>query len=228
MPNFKKTKLNKVVRSPKRGVYDEEQIYQILDAGFICHVGYIWEDTPIVIPTAYGRKGNTIYLHGASKNRALQHLIKSEKASLTVTHVDGLVMARSIFHHSMNYRSATIFGKAVAVRKKKEKLEALKIFSDHICPGRWDEVREPNEKELRATLVVAVEIESAAAKVRTGPPIDDAEDYALPVWAGVLPMQLDMLPPEDDPALAEGIEASDAIHIGRAQYLSKFMPKEEE
>lgn len=227
MPQFKKTKLNKVVRSPKRGVYDEEEIYQILDAGFVCHVGYIWEDTPIVIPTAYGRDGNKIYLHGSSKNRMLQHLVKAETASLTVTHVDGLVMARAIFHHSMNYRSATIFGKVTAVRKKKEKLAALKMFSDHVCPGRWEEVREPNDKEMRATLVVAIEIESASAKIRTGPPIDDADDYSSTVWAGVLPMQLDMLPPEDDPALNEGIEPSDAIHIGRAKYLSKFMEKEE-
>jgi hypothetical protein len=228
MPKFKQKPLNKIVRNRQRADYEQDAVYEILDAGFLCHVGYIWEGTPIVIPTAYGRDGDTLYLHGAQKNRMLTSLLESGRASLTVTHLDGLVMARSIFHHSMNYRSATIFGAAREVKGKKEKLEALRIVSDHIFPDRWEEARKPNDKELKATLVVAIDIEDAAAKVRTGPPADEEEDYALPIWAGVLPMQLDMLPPQDDPALMPGLEPTDALHIGRAKYLAKLPYQGEE
>lgn len=221
MPSYKKTDLNKVVRNNKRASYDEELIYSILDAGFLCHVGYVWEEQAIVIPTAYGRKDNKIYLHGAMKNRMMTQLAQAGKGSITVTHIDGLVMARSIFHHSMNYRSAVVFGSITEVKKKKEKLEALKIVSEQIFPGRWDEVREPNDKEMKATMVICLEIETASAKVRTGPPIDEPEDYALPVWAGELPIKSDMLPPLSDDALPESIEPSETIHIGRGFYLAK-------
>lgn len=210
MENFPKTDRNKVKRLPKRGHYDPETIFNILDAGFLCHVGFVVNGQPFVIPTSYGRKGDTIYLHGSSKSRMLNNLEAGIPVCLTVTHVDGLVLARSAFHHSMNYRSAVIFGTAHEVEDE-EKEQALFLISENILKGRWDEVRAPNDKELKATSVLRLDIESASAKVRTGPPGDDEEDYALPVWAGVVPLSQAAGAPLADPLLQDGIPVAESV-----------------
>lgn len=183
-----KTNKSKIKRAPKRGHYDEETIFRVLDAGQIAHVGFIHHGSPVVIPTIYGRSGNTLYIHGATVSRLIVELEKGIDISLSVAHVDGLVLARSAFHHSMNYRSVVVFGKAKLV-KEEEKNAALKIISDHLIPGRWEEVREPNAKELKATKVLEISIDEASAKIRTGGPIDDEEDYALDIWAGEIPLK---------------------------------------
>lgn len=215
MSEFQKTPRNKVKRIPKRGHYDHETIFGILDAGFLCHVGFVVEGQPFVIPTAYGRDGDKIYLHGSSKSRMMMSLNEGLSVCLTVTHLDGLVLARSAFHHSMNYRSAVIFGKAHLVEGE-EKDRALFLISESILKGRWDEVRGPNPQELKATTVLCVTIETASAKVRTGPPGDEEEDYALPIWAGVLPMRMVPGEPEADPLLREGIPMAGSVaHLAK-------------
>lgn len=178
----------KVKRVPKRGIYDRETIYRILDEGRVCHVGFVHEGYPVVIPTAYGRKGDLLYLHGANSSRMMKNLAQGVDVCVTVTHEHGLVLAKSAFHHSMNYASAVVFGKATQVVDVEEKNEALKAISEHLLQGRWDEVRPPNAKELKATMVLALSIEEASAKVRSGPPGDDKEDEGLDIWAGVVPM----------------------------------------
>jgi len=198
-----KTKLR---RLPKRGSYDRELIYQILDEGFICHVGFVVDEQPYVIPTGYGRVGDTLYLHGSAASRMLRNLAKGIDVCVTVTLTDGLVLARSAFHHSMNYRSVVVLGKATVVEDEHEKLIALEALANHIIPHRWAEVRAPNEQELKATLVLALPLVEVSAKVRTGPPIDDEEDYQLPVWAGVIPLRLQAAPPVSDPRLRQDIE----------------------
>lgn len=210
MNDFPKTAVNKIKRLPKRGHYDRATIYSILDAGFLCHVGFVVEGQPFVIPTAYGRDGDAIYLHGSSKSRTLTEMGAGIPVCLTVTHLDGLVLARSAFHHSMNYRSAVVFGKAHEVSGE-EKERALFLISENILKGRWNEVREPNEKEMRATSVLRLDIETASAKIRTGPPGDDDEDYALPIWAGVVPITLVQGEPIADPQLAESIAISESV-----------------
>jgi len=191
----------RVVREPHRGVYDRAAAYQILDEGFICHVGFIVDGQPFVIPTGYGRVGDNLYLHGSAASRMLRNLDKGVPVCVTVTLLDGLVLARSIFNHSMNYRSVVVLGTAVAVRDANEKVEALKSLSEHILPGRWAESRQPNERELKQTLVMRLPIEEFSAKVRKGPPIDDEEDYSFPTWAGVIPLQMAPGAPENDPRL---------------------------
>jgi nitroimidazol reductase NimA-like FMN-containing flavoprotein (pyridoxamine 5'-phosphate oxidase superfamily) len=191
-----------VKRAPRRGVYDRRVIDALLDEGFVCHVGFVVDGQPYVIPTAYARAGDVLYLHGARGNRALRSLRDGAQACVTVTLVDGLVIARSVYHHSINYRSVVVFGKAVEVTDEREKLAALQAVVEHLVPGRWDDARRPSEQELKATLVVAVAIEEVSAKVRTGHPNDDAEDYDLPVWAGVLPLALRPAQPVADPRLA--------------------------
>ncbi len=173
-------------RLPKRGSHDPAVIYPILDAAFLAHVGFQVEGQPFVIPTLYGRAGDKLFLHGSAASRMLRHLDKGVPACITVTLVDGLVLARSAFHHSMNYRSVVVFGTARKIDDPMKKNEALQVISEHLIPGRWEQVRPPNEKELKATAVLEVTIEEASAKVRTGPPLDDEEDYDLPVWAGIL------------------------------------------
>ncbi|MBI5914766.1 MAG: pyridoxamine 5'-phosphate oxidase family protein [Bacteroidetes bacterium] len=216
MTEFKKTPRNKVKRLPKRGHYDHETIFGILDAGFLCHVGFVANGQPFVIPTAYGRDGDKIYLHGSSKSRMLSSLGGGIPVCLTVTHLDGLVLARSAFHHSMNYRSAVIFGTAQEVEGE-EKERALFLISESILKGRWDEVRGPNAQEMKATSVLCVTIEEASAKIRTGPPGDDEEDYALPIWAGVLPMRLMPGEPMADPLLREGIPLPGSVREVRGE-----------
>ncbi len=201
---------NKVKRIPKRGHYDKKTVYEILDAGFLCHLGFTHHDQPFVIPTSYGREGDKIYLHGATTSRMMINLEKGLPVCLTVTHLDGLVLARSAFHHSMNYRSAVCFGTAYKIEGE-EKLHALKVISDQILKDRWEESRQPLPKELKATTVLCFTIDQASAKVRTGPPGDDKPDYALPIWAGVVPCTQVWGTPEADPVLAEGIEMGKSV-----------------
>lgn len=210
MESFEKTRLNQIKRLPKRGHYDRETIYGILDAASVGHVGFAMDGQPFVIPTIYGRDGDTLYLHGATTSRMLQQLQQGIPACLTVTHIDGLVLARSAFHHSMNYRSAVVFGTARLVEDA-DKLHALEKVSEQILKGRWQEVRQPNAKELKATSVVALEIEQASAKVRTGPPGDDAEDYDLPIWAGILPIHTTYGQVIEDPLSKQKLEVPSSV-----------------
>src|SRR5438270_1039449 len=195
------TARTRVVREPHRGVYDRGVAYQILDEGFICHVGFVVNGQPFVIPTGYGRSGDNLYIHGSAASRMLRNLDQGIAVCVTVTLLDGLVLARSIFNHSMNYRSVVVLGTAVAVEDPGEKLQALRALSEHILPGRWKESRQPNERELKATLVMRLPITEFSAKVRIGPPIDNEEDYSFPTWAGVVPLQMVAGSPINDPKL---------------------------
>ncbi|MGA1988649.1 MAG: pyridoxamine 5'-phosphate oxidase family protein, partial [Candidatus Sulfotelmatobacter sp.] len=188
----------RVVREPHRGVYDREAVYRILDEGFLCHIGFAVDGQPFVIPTSYGRHGDSLYIHGSAASRMLRQMKNEISVCITVTLLDGLVLARSIFNHSMNYRSVVILGKATLVDDPEEKLSALRTLSEHILPDRWDDARQPDEKELKATSVLRVPIEEFSAKVRTGPAIDDEEDYSFPTWAGVVPLETVAGPPIDD------------------------------
>src|SRR5579859_7417919 len=192
------TPRTRVVREAERAVYDREAAYRILDEGFICHVGFSADGQPFVIPTSYGRKDATLYIHGSAASRMLRQMKSGVPVCVTVTLLDGLVLARSVFNHSMNYRSVVILGEATLVENPEEKLAALRILSEHILPGRWDDSRQPNAQELKATSVLRVPIEEFSAKVRTGPPIDDAEDYSFPTWAGVIPLEMKAGEPIDD------------------------------
>ena len=180
----------RVVREPQRAVYDRDVVYRILDEAFICHVGFVVDDHPFVIPTSYGRLGDTLYIHGSAASRMLRNLDQGIPLCVTVTLLDGLVLARSIFNHSMNYRSVVILGTAKVVEDREEKLRALRALSEHILPGRWAESRQPNEKELKATFALRLPINEFSAKVRQGPPIDDEEDYGFRTWAGVVPLNI--------------------------------------
>jgi len=197
----------RLVREADRAVYDRGAAYKILDEGFICHVGFVVDGQPFVIPTGYGRVGDSLYIHGSAASRMLRRIDEGVAVCVTVTLLDGLVLARSIFNHSMNYRSVVILGTAVAVNDAREKLEALRLLSEHILPGRWVESRQPNEKELKATLVMRLPIEEFSAKVRQGPPIDNEEDYAFPTWAGVVPLTIVAGEPIDDARLMPGLKA---------------------
>lgn len=208
MPPSPRSRLRRI---PDRGAYDHETIYAILDEAPVCHVGFAVDIQPFVIPTLHGRIGDRLYLHGAKASRLLKHAAAGYPLCVTVTLVDGLVLARSVFHHSMNYRSAVLFGTGRPVEDDAEKLEALKAISDHLLPGRWEDARRPSPKELAATSVIAFLIDEATAKVRTGPPKDDAEDYALPVWAGVLPYRVTAGPPEADPGRHTDVAAPDYL-----------------
>ena len=206
MDNFTPTKRSALKRLPKRGEYGREGVHRILDEGLVCHVGFVVEGQPFVIPTGYARAGDTLYIHGAQASRMLRALGGGIEVCVTVTLVDGMVMARSAFHHSMNYRSVVVFGRAAVVEDGAEKLAALRALTEHLAPGRWAEVRQPSEGEMRATLVLALPLAEASAKVRTGPPVDDEEDYGLPVWAGVVPLCLAAGVPVSDPRLQAGVE----------------------
>ena len=198
-------------RLPKRGVYEREAIYAILDEGFVCHVGFVADGQPFVIPTAYGREGDTLFVHGAKASRMLKALRDGAEVCVTVTLVDGLVLARSAFHHSMNYRSVVVFGRARIVETDEGKMDALRAFTEHVIPGRWQEVRLPNKQELDATLVLALSLSEASAKVRTGPPLDDEEDMEFPVWAGVVPLRYVAGETIDAPDLMAGITAPEDL-----------------
>ena len=198
---FSATTRTTLRRLPKRGSFERETVNGILDEGFVCHVGFVVDGQPFVIPTAYGRAGDVLYIHGARASRMQKALAAGAEVCVTVTLVDGLVLARSAFHHSINYRSVVVFGRARVVESEEEKYAALEAFTEHVMPGRWADVRWPTSQELAATTVLAVRLSEASAKVRTGPPIDDEEDYALNVWAGVLPLGVEPGAPEADPRL---------------------------
>lgn len=210
LPATEKTKLR---RLPKRGSFDRKTIYKILDEGFICHIGFTVDDQPYVIPTAYARDGDRLLIHGSAVSRMLRALAWEADVCVTVTLLDGLVLARSAFHHSMNYRSVVIFGRAKVVSDEQEKLEALRAFSEQVVPGRWKEVRQPSEVELKATLVLSLGIDEASAKIREGAPVDDEADYELDVWAGEIPLHLTAGAPVDDAKLKEGIAAPQYVSI---------------
>jgi len=188
--SFTPTERTRVVREPHRGVYDRQEIYKILDEGIVCHVGFIADAQPFVIPTLYARAGDAIYFHGSAASRMLRDAAAGVLVCVTVTLTDGLVLARSVFNHSMNYRSVVALGKATLVDAPAEKLEALHNFTEKILPGRWEDARQPNEKELKATSILKLPLAEISAKVRSGPVLDDEEDYALPVWAGIVPLHL--------------------------------------
>jgi nitroimidazol reductase NimA-like FMN-containing flavoprotein (pyridoxamine 5'-phosphate oxidase superfamily) len=201
MTSFPQTERTTLKRLPKRGVYDRELVYGILDEGFICHAGFTVEGRPFVIPTGYARAGDQLFIHGSQVSRMLRTLSSGIDVCVTVTLVDGLVLARSAFHHSMNYRSVVMFGRAEMIADREAKLAALFAFSEQVIPGRWNEVRQPTEQELKATTVLSLPLVEVSAKVRIGPPIDDDEDYELPIWAGVIPLRLVADLPINDPRL---------------------------
>ncbi len=205
-PAFLQTQRTQLKRLPQRGDYDRQTIYDILDEGLICQVGFVVDGQPFVIPTAYGRVGDRLYIHGSPASRMLRTLKEGVEVCVTVTLLDGLVLARSAFHHSMNYRSVVVFGRATLVEDSQEKLEALKAFTDHVMRDRWAQVRPPNRQELAGTMVLALPLTEASAKMRSGAPADDEADYTLPIWAGELPLKLTALEPVADPRLAAEIE----------------------
>src|SRR6185437_3731444 len=205
MSTYTQTPRTKVRRLAKRAVYDKARVHAILDEGFLCHVGFTQDSQPFVIPTLYARVGETIYMHGSVASRMLKTLSEGLEVCVTVTLVYGYVLARSAFHHSMNYRSVTALGRARLVTEEAEKLAALHAMTDHIVPQRWDEVRRPSELEMRQTLVLALPLEEVSAKVRVGPPVDDEEDYTLPVWAGVVPVRTELGPGIADERIVPGV-----------------------
>jgi uncharacterized protein len=207
MKNFTQTERTTLKRLPKRGVFDRGAVYEILDEGFVCHVGFAVDSQPYVIPTSYCRAGETLYIHGSAASRMLQTLQEGVDVCVTVTLVDGLVLARSAFHHSINYRSVLILGRASIVEDPDEKMQALQAFVEHVVPGRWSDVRQPTAGELKATLVLSLLLDEVSAKVRSGPPLDDEEDYLLPVWAGEIPLRMVAGAPVADPRSHHGLEA---------------------
>jgi hypothetical protein len=228
MDRFPQTERTALKRLPKRGVFERESVYAILDEAFICHVGFVTNNGPVVIPTGYGRSGDHLFIHGSAASRMLRTLATSVEVCVTVTILDGLVLARSAFHHSMNYRSVVIFGAASPVENLDEKMQALRVISDHIIPERWEDVRAPNEQELRKTLVLRLPLKEASAKIRTGPPLDDEPDYELPIWAGEIPLRLVALSAVPDPRLRTMIDLphyvetytkakNGEVHIRRAE-----------
>jgi nitroimidazol reductase NimA-like FMN-containing flavoprotein (pyridoxamine 5'-phosphate oxidase superfamily) len=211
MTDFARTARTRIKRLPKRGHYDRQTLYRILDEALICHVGFVENQQPYVIPINFARVDDSIVLHGAKASRLLKHVEEGHPICVEATIVDGLVLARSIFHHSMNYRSAIVFGKGQLIQDEQEKLSALRAVTEHLIPGRWQEARLPNRKELNATSVVSIRIDEASAKVRTGPAVDEEEDYILPVWAGVLPLQEVTSLPVKDEAQSEDIPLPDYV-----------------
>ncbi|MBL6444878.1 pyridoxamine 5'-phosphate oxidase family protein [Fulvivirga sp. 29W222] len=210
MEQFEVTSRNKVKRAPDRGCYEKSTVYEILDAGFLCHISFIVDGHPMIIPTFYGREGNQLYVHGATTSRMIKKLEEGVPMTLSVCHVDGLVLARSAFHHSMNYRSVVVFGTARVVAEE-DKNHALYVMSEHLIEGRWKEVRPPNDKELKGTTVLAIEMEQASAKIRTGPPKDDKEDYETDIWAGVVPIGMGVGTPINDDLLKPHIKTPESV-----------------
>ncbi len=207
-----KTDKTKLKRAPQRGFYDAETIFGILDNDFICQIGFVYNNYPVVIPTIYGRKNDFLYFHGASVSRMLTNMGKGVPISINVTQTNGIVLARSAFHHSLNYHSVTVFGQAEVVTDDKERMEALKVISDQIIPLRWEESRLPNSKEMKVTKILKLQITEASAKIRTGPPNDDEPDYDLPIWAGVLPIEKSYGEPIADPKLKSGIPLPESVN----------------
>jgi nitroimidazol reductase NimA-like FMN-containing flavoprotein (pyridoxamine 5'-phosphate oxidase superfamily) len=195
----------RVQRAPKRAVYDRAEIDAILDEALVCHVGFVYEEQPYVIPMLHARVGDAVYLHGSTASRMIRTLASGAPCSLTVTLLDGIVLARSAFHHSANYRSVTVLGRATLVTSDAQRLQALEAFSEHLVPGRWQHVRLPSAQEMKGTQVLSLALDEASAKVRSGPPVDDDEDMDLDVWAGELPVALQVGGPRPDPQLAAGV-----------------------
>ncbi len=210
MSDIRATKRTTLKRLPKRGDFDRDTVNAILDEGLVCHLAFEYEGKPAVIPTSYVRDDDKLYIHGSRKSRALL-MAAGNDVCFSVTLLDGLVLARSVFHHSINYRSVVVYGKAQEVTHAEERRRALRLLVDHIVPGRSAEAREPNAKEMAATLVIKLPLDECSAKVRTGPPVDDEPDMALPVWAGVIPVNTGFGPPEADPQLADGIAAPEYV-----------------
>lgn len=208
---YEVSKQNKVRQLRENAAYDKKTVHGILDSALLASVGFVQDGQPVVVPMLYGREGETIYLHGARKSRVIRLLKETGTASMNITHVDALVYARSAFNSSMNYRSVTVFGKVRLVDDWDEKIHALRVISDSTMPGRWDELRAPLDREIKMTGVIALEIESASAKVSTGMPDDEDEDYDIPVWAGILPLKSTFTKLESDDRLQDGVEPSAAV-----------------
>ncbi len=201
----------RVKRLPGRGAYDKDTIHVILDEGLVCHVGFVLDGQPFVMPMAYARDGERILVHGSRASRAMKVVAAGADLCVTVTHNDGLVLARSAFHHSMNYRSVVLLGRGRSIDDPEEKLDAFRRYFDRLIPGRWDDVRPPNQVEMNQTLMVEIPIDEASAKARTGLPSEEEEDYALDVWAGIIPMELTAGPPTPDDRLRDGTEIPNYI-----------------
>lgn len=205
MEKFPVTEKTEITRLPKRGVYDKEQVYGILDEALFCTVAFVRNGEPFQLPTGFCRIGNTIYLHGSVGSQYMRELATGIPVCISVMLADALVLARSAFHHSVNYRSVVAFSHGRKVDNKEELYKSLEVFTNKMCPGRWEDVRQSTEGEWRATMVLAFDLEEASAKVRTGPPKDDEEDYDLNIWAGLQPLKTERLPVKADPALKAGI-----------------------
>lgn len=213
MSSFPISKRNRVRLMPDRGRYDHDTVHAIIDAALLCHVGFLDGEQPVVIPTLHARSGELLYLHGSRGNAMLKHLADGYPICVTITHLDGIVFARSAFHHSVNYRSAVLFGHGRLLADAQQKLAALELITEHVARGRWAATRPPSARELELTSVIEFSIDAASAKVRSGPPKDDAEDYALPHWAGVLPLGLSVQPPIADDQLPPGSTVPE--HVAR-------------
>ena len=206
MSEITPTQQTTLKRLPERGRFDRQTVYQILDEGLVCHIGFEAGGQPFVIPTSYGRMDDTLYIHGSSASRMMRRLSEGVRCCVTVTLLDGLVLARSAFHHSMNYRSVVMLGTVSPITDPQEKLRGLRQIVDHIVPDRWDQLRPVNDIELKATTLLSMPLDEASAKVRTGPPVDDEEDLSFPVWAGVVPLHLASGEAVDDPDLSNDVE----------------------
>ncbi len=211
MKEIKQTNRTKLKRLPKRGNFDRDVVNSILDEALVCHVGFVVDGKPFVIPTSFGRIGDTLVIHGSAASRMMRNLSDGIDVCVTVTLLDGLVLARSAFHHSVNYRSVVIFGQAEKIEDEAEKEAALKALTEHLIPGRWPETRPPNALELKATTVLTIPIEEASAKIRTGDPVDDEDDYELPFWAGIVPLRMVAGEPKDDGKLKDGVEVPEYV-----------------
>ena len=215
MASFPPTERTQVRRIPTRGVYDQAAVYAILDEGYLCHVGFAVDGQPYVIPTGYARQGDRLLIHGSAASRMMREMSAGIEVCVTVTLVDAFVMSRSAFHHSMNYRSVVMLGRARLLESQDEKMEALKAFTNHIVPGRWEEVRQPSEQELKGTTVLELPLTEVSAKVRTGPPVEDEGDLARPTWAGVIPLHAKLGTPEPMENLVEGVAEIDPARFTR-------------
>ena len=205
------TRQNKVRQLKEKARYDKDTVHQLLDAGMVAHVGFVQDGDPIVVPMIYGREGEIVYLHGARKARVIRLLEQTERVCLNVTMLDAIVLARSAFNSSMNYRSVTVFGKPRLLETEEEKLHAMKVISEHTMPGRWDELRAPHDREVKMTGVIALDVETGSAKISAKMPDDDPEDYDIPIWAGILPLTTRTGALQEDNRLVEGVEPSGAV-----------------
>jgi len=213
------SKRNKVRQLREKAAYDKKTVHEILDSALLASVGFVQDGQPVVVPMLYGREGEVVFLHGARKARVIRLLESTTTACMNVTHVDALVFARSAFNSSMNYRSATVYGSPRLVDDPDEKLHALRVITECTMPGRWDELREPLEKEIKQTGIIALDIESASAKVSSGMPDDEDADYEIPIWAGILPLKSAFTSLESDDRLIDGVEASDVIRAMENKHL---------